>query len=127
MRTKAIAAAVGVVATGIAGLTAAGPDKIKYPADYLKGTLYGTVDRPDIKQYRELYASPGVVEAVRADKPLKFLNTDDSPHWIAVQGAPQKTEVLLRGQTGSITFDKAGAYNYICGLHPSMKGVIEVK
>ncbi|MBM3367196.1 MAG: hypothetical protein FJY43_02785 [Betaproteobacteria bacterium] len=26
-----------------------------------------------------------------------------------------------------MTFDKAGAYNYICGLHPAMKGTIEVK
>ena len=24
-------------------------------------------------------------------------------------------------------FDKAGEYSYICGLHPTMKGVIEVK
>jgi hypothetical protein len=38
-----------------------------------------------------------------------------------------KTAVFLRGQRASLTFDKAGEYNYICGLHPSMKGVIEVK
>lgn len=264
MKKTAMAAGVGIIAAGAVGIASAqAPEKIKYPADYLKGTLYGTVDRPDNKQYRELYASPGVVEAVRAGKPipsgavltlvqwsvhqdekgvpligpdgrfmkkeiiahavmekrtgwgteypatlrngeweyasfsaagalnmkanykncftchlphekldyvmtlsklagkfpdasavakapksdvnivgfafmpakftasvgkpLKFLNGDDSPHNIVVQGAPQKTEVLLRGQTGSITFDKAGAYNYICGLHPSMKGTIEVR
>ena len=263
MNIKAIAAAVGVIAAGTAGFTTAqAPEKIKYPADYLKGTLYATVDRPDTKQYRELYASPGVVESVRAGKgvpsgavltlvqwsvhqdekgvplkgpdgrfikkdilahtvmekrtgwgaeypvtlrngeweysafnpagefnpkpnykacfechlphakldfvtslaklagkfpdastvakapkgdvqivgfqfmpakisatagkPLKFLNTDDSPHFIVVADGP-KTELLLRGQTASITFDKAGGYNYICGLHPSMKGTIEVK
>lgn len=61
-----------------------------------------------------------------AGKPLKFLNTDDSPHFIVVQGGP-KTDVLLRGQSASVTFDKAGGYNYICGLHPSMKGTVEVK
>ena len=27
----------------------------------------------------------------------------------------------------SITLDRAGEYNYICGLHPTMKGVIEVR
>lgn len=264
MNLKAIAAAVGGVVTGLTAIqTAAGPDNVKFPNDYLKGTLYATVDRADIKQYRELYASPGVLEAVRAGKPipsgavltmvqwsvlqddkgvplrgsdghlvkqdilanfvmekrtgwgagyppelrngeweyatflrnfefnpkanykscfechrphekmdfvmsmsklagkfpaasalakapkgdvniasfafmpakisaaagkpLKFLNADDSPHWILVQGAPQKTEVLLRGQTGSMTFDKAGNYSYICGLHPTMKGTIDVK
>lgn len=70
--------------------------------------------------------SPAKIAAT-AGKPLRFLNADDSPHFIVVQGAPHKTEVLLRGQTGAITFDKAGAYNYICGLHPAMKGTIEVK
>ncbi len=38
-----------------------------------------------------------------------------------------KRDALLRGQTGAITFDKAGAYNCICGLHPTMKGTIEVR
>src|SRR5262245_53068140 len=28
----------------------AGPEKIKFPADYLKGELYQTLDRPDNKQ-----------------------------------------------------------------------------
>lgn len=261
MKLKTIVAAVaGIAAAGFASAQA--PEKIKYPADYLKGTLYATVDRPDSKQYRELYASPGVVEAVRAGKPipsgavltlvqwsvhqddkgvplkdsngrfikkdiiahtvmekrtgwgagypdtlrngeweyaafspvgvlnqkanykacfechlphakmdfvtslaklsgkfpdasvvakapksdvrivgfqftpakitatagkpLKFVNVDDSPHFIVVTGGP-KTDVLLRGQSASLTFDKAGGYNYICGLHPSMKGTIEVK
>ncbi len=263
MKIKAIAAAVGGIAAVLVALnTAAGPDKVKFPHNYLKGTLYATVDRPDIKQYRELYASPGVVEAARAGKPipsgavltmvqwsvmqddkgvplkgsdggfvkkdilanfvmekragwgaeyppdlrngeweyatfltnfefnpkpnykacfechkphekmdfvtslaklagkfpdastvakapkgdvqivgfqfmpakisatagkpLKFLNADDSPHFIVVQGGP-KAEMVLRGQTASLTFDKAGDYNYICGLHPAMKGMIEVK
>jgi plastocyanin len=61
-----------------------------------------------------------------AGKPITFLNSDDSPHQITVQNGP-RTGVLLRGQTASITLDKAGGYNYICGLHPSMKGTIEVK
>ncbi|MGQ0512494.1 MAG: cytochrome P460 family protein [Betaproteobacteria bacterium] len=261
-KTKMVVA-VGVLAAGVAGIAAAGPDRIKFPSGYLKGTLYATVDRPDTKQYRELYASPGVVESVRAGKgvphgavltlvqwsvhqdakgvpikdsngrfmkkdilahtvmekgkgwgaeypdslrngeweyavfspqgdlnlkanykacfechkphekmdyvtslaklagkfpdaasvakapkgdvsivgflfnpakivaavgkPLRFLNTDDSPHFIVVQGSGQKSEVILRGQSTSMTFDKAGAFNYICGLHPSMKGTIEVR
>jgi len=246
----------------------AGPEKIKYPSDYLKGVLYQTLDRPDNKQYRELYATPAAVEAVRkgqpipsgtvltlvqwsveqdasgnpikdsngryikkdiiahtvmekrtgwgadypsdwprngeweyavftadgqpnpkgnannkacftchlphakqdfvislaklnntfpgmqaaaktkaatksevniasfafmpakvsatAGKPLTFVNTDDTPHQITVAGGP-RSEVFLRGQRASITIDKAGEYNYICGLHPSMKGVIDVK
>jgi plastocyanin len=61
-----------------------------------------------------------------AGKALTFFNSDDTPHQITVAGGP-RTEVFLRGQKASLTIDKAGEYNYICGLHPSMKGVIEVK
>jgi plastocyanin len=252
----------------VSGVALAGPEKIKYPSDYLKGTLYQTLDRPDNKQYRELYASPGVVEAVRAGKPIpagavltlvqwsvkqdangvplkdangrfikdnilahtvmekqkgwgadypadwprngeweyavftadgqpnpkanannkacftchlphakqdfvislaklnnsfpsaqaaakakpskgdvniasfafmpatvsatagkpvSFLNTDDTPHQVTVANNGPRTPVFLRGQKASLTIDKAGEYAYICGLHPSMKGVIQVK
>jgi plastocyanin len=244
----------------------AGPEKIKFPSDYLKGVLYQTLDRPDSKQYRELYAPAAAVEAVRkgqpiphgtvltlvqwsveqdangnpvkdangrfikkdiiahtvmqkengwgadypadwprngeweyaaftadgrpnekanannkacftchlphakqdfvislaklngtfpkaghalvkgakgdvniasfaflpakisaaAGKPLTFFNSDDTPHQITVTNGPRSL-VFLRGQKASITIDKPGEYNYICGLHPSMKGVIEVK
>jgi plastocyanin len=61
-----------------------------------------------------------------AGKPLTFINTDDTPHQISVANGP-RTAVFLRGQSASLTLDKAGEYNYICGLHPSMKGTIEVK
>jgi plastocyanin len=247
----------------------AGPEKIKFPSDYLRGVLYQTLDRPDGKQYRELYAPASAVEAVRkgqpipygtvltlvqwsveqdasgtpikdangrfikkdiiahtvmekqrgwgadypadwprngeweyaaftadgrpnekanannkacftchlphakqdfvislaklngtfpkegqtlakgakgakgdvhiasfafmpakisasAGKPLTFFNSDDTPHQITVTNGP-RSEVFLRGQKASITISKPGEYNYICGLHPSMKGVIEVK
>ncbi|MBM3367194.1 MAG: hypothetical protein FJY43_02775 [Betaproteobacteria bacterium] len=62
MNKTKMATVVGVLAAGVAGIAAAGPEKIKFPSDYLKGTLYATVDRLDNKQYRELYASPGVVD-----------------------------------------------------------------
>jgi plastocyanin len=259
MNSRALAVLAGAA---LAANASAGPEKVKFPNDYLRGVLYQTVDRADIKQYRELYTQPEVVEAVRKGKPipsgavitlvqwsveqddkgnplkgpdgrfikkdiiahtvmekrtgwgaeypedmrngeweyqafnaqglpnpkanikacftchlphakqdfvislaklsntfpgtqtlvkglkgdvniasfaflpakitatvgkaLTFLNSDDTPHQISVANGP-KTPVFLRGQRASLTFDKAGEYNYICGLHPSMKGVIEVK
>ena len=48
----------------------AGPEKIKFPSDYLKGELYQTLDRPDSRQYRELYTQSAVVDAVRRGKPI---------------------------------------------------------
>ena len=49
----------------------AGGDKIAFPEDYAKGALYTTVDRPDNKQYRELYVSPAsALEAAKKGEPL---------------------------------------------------------
>ena len=255
-----------VAGAAFASYAFAGPENIKFPNDYLKGVLYQTLDRPDSKQYRELYTQAEVIDAVRKGKPipsgavitlvqwsveqdangaplkgadgrfikkdilahtvmekrsgwgaeypaelrngeweyqafnaqgqpnpkanikacfqchlphakqdfvislaklnntfpgsqtlvkgrkadatgdvniasfaflpakisamagkaLTFFNGDDTPHQISVSGGP-RTEVFLRGQKASLTIDKPGEYNYICGLHPSMKGVIEVK
>ena len=255
--------AVGAAAIAQAALVAPGPNKVAFPADWAKGTMYGTVDRPDTKQYREFYAAPEVVAAVRAGKPIpdgavitlaayaaqadangvplkdangRFMkgnllavnvqqkkkgwgedipaairngdwvyqsfspagvpndkanltacyqchlpfakdeyltnlaklqgkfpsqaaavvksgatdvlvagfqfgpsalkvsagqavtwtNNDDTPHQITVTGSNQRSEVMLKGQSATLKFDAAGNIAYICGLHPSMKGTIEV-
>jgi plastocyanin len=258
----AFALAAGVAAVAQA-LVAPGPNKVVLPADWAKGTLYATVDRPDNKQHREFYASPEVVAAARAGKPIpdgavmtmaaymaqvdgngvpvkdadgqfvkgnlvglfamqkgkgwgedipaairngdwvyqtytpdgkvndkanltacyqchlpfakddyltnlaklqgKFpsqaaavvksgptdvtvvgfafgptaikvtagqsvtwTNNDDTPHQITVTGSNQRSDVMLKGQSATLRFDVAGNIAYVCGLHPSMKGTIEV-
>ena len=258
MKSRVLLVSAVAVSTG----ALAGPDNVRFPNDYLRGVLYQTVDRADVKQYRELYTQAEVVDAVRKGRPipngavitlvqwsveqdaggvplkdsngrfikkeilahtvmekragwgaeypadmrngeweyqafnaqgepnpkanikacftchlphakqdfvislaklnntfpgaqtlvkglkgdvniasfaflpakisatvgkaLVFLNSDDTPHQITVSNGP-RSAVFLRGQRASLTFDKAGEYSYICGLHPSMKGVIEVK
>ena len=64
--------------------------------------------------------------AVAAGKAVTWTNTDDSPHQISVQGR-DRTAVLLKGHSASVTFDQAGIFDYICSLHPGMKGQVEVK
>ena len=60
-----------VTATAIIVPAGAGGDKVTFPADYDKGALYTTVDRPDNKQYRELYVSPAsALEAAKKGEPL---------------------------------------------------------
>ena len=34
---------------------------------------------------------------------------------------------MLRAQTGFMKFDAPGTCDHICGLHPDMKGKIEVR
>jgi plastocyanin len=257
-----IAAAGGAVVAA----TAVGPESINLPADYDKWQLYATVDRYDTKQYRELYAKPEVVKAVREGRPIpdgavivmaihaadvddkgapkkdakgrftktklagvtvmekrkgwgasvpeewrnadwqyssfnadgtrnekananikacfvchkphekqdfvislaqlagKFptgpvaiksglydvsitgftfgpgtikvpvgqtitwTNADDSPHQVTVvDKGGLRTPVLLKGQSTTLSFNEAGTFGYICGLHPGMKGTIEVR
>src|SRR5262245_22021547 len=67
-RTLAIVALGAVVL--LAQRTSAGPEKIAYPANYKDGVLYATVDRYDIKQYRELYGTADAVKAVREGKKM---------------------------------------------------------
>ncbi|MET0917794.1 MAG: plastocyanin/azurin family copper-binding protein [Burkholderiales bacterium] len=33
---------------------------------------------------------------------------------------------MLKGQSSTLQFDEAGTFDYICGLHPTMKGTVEV-
>ena len=37
------------------------------------------------------------------------------------------SEVILNGQTAQLSIAEPGTYDYNCGLHPAMKGKIEVK
>jgi plastocyanin len=263
--TAAGLAALGAAWTAVGqAMVQPGPNKVVFPHDWAKGTMYATVDRPDTKQYREFYASPDVLAAVRSGKPVpdgavitlaayaalvdaagvplkdangRFLkgnllavnvqqkkagfgadipeairngdwmyqsfapdgkpndkanltacyqchlpfakdeyltnlaklkgtfpseavakagtgpadvaitgfqfgpgtlkvtagqrvtwtNADDTPHQITlVGGDARRSDVMLKGQSATMQFDAAGNIAYICGLHPTMKGTLEV-
>lgn len=70
--------------------------------------------------------APGTISAA-ANAPITFTNKDGAPHQVVVSGKPFKTAVLQKGQSGAITIADKGSYNYVCGLHPSMTGKIDVK
>jgi plastocyanin len=68
----------------------------------------------------KLTATPG--------KAVTWLNSDDSPHQITLAGTGgARSPILMKGQTHSQAFAAPGVYNYICGLHPNMKGTVEVQ
>ena len=70
MKTWRILPALALVAAGLTLVAQAGGDNVKFPENYAKGVLYTTVDRPDNKQYRELFATPEAVAAIKAGKPV---------------------------------------------------------
>jgi hypothetical protein len=70
MKMRVAVSALAACALSWTTGASAGPEKVKFPNNYLKGVLYQTVDRADVKQYRELYTQAEVVEAVRKGRPI---------------------------------------------------------
>ncbi len=68
---------------------------------------------------------PGTLK-VTAGQKVTWTNADDTPHQISIVGSSQRSEVMLKGQSATLQFDAAGNIAYVCGLHPTMKGSIEV-
>jgi hypothetical protein len=70
MKTLRILSALALIGAGLTLVAQAGGDNVKFPESYAKGVLYTTVDRPDNKQYRELFSTPEAIEALKAGKPI---------------------------------------------------------
>jgi len=58
---------------------------------------------------------------------VTWTNADDSPHQITLTASQERSPVLLKGQSHTQAFAAPGNYEYVCGLHPAMKGTVEVK
>jgi plastocyanin len=95
----------------------------------LSGTALGAARRPSgpgTVAIAEFLFGPEKI-TVKQGETITWTNVDDSPHQVTVQGETTlRTPVVLKGQSTALKFDYAGTYGYICGLHPSMKGQIEV-
>ena len=70
MKPIKILALTGLAAITLTAAVRAGGDKVMFPENYAKGVLYTTVDRPDNKQFRELYAPKEAIDALKAGKPI---------------------------------------------------------
>jgi amicyanin len=65
---------------------------------------------------------------VPSGKTVTWVNADDSPHQVTIKtGTETRGPVMTKGQRYTQSFTTPGTYDYICGLHPSMKGQVEVK
>jgi amicyanin len=57
---------------------------------------------------------------------VTWTNRDDIPHSIVENNGLFHSQAFDTDGSYSYTFNKAGTYDYICGLHPHMKGKIVV-
>jgi plastocyanin len=56
---------------------------------------------------------------------VTWKNADSAPH--NVVGDTFKTADLTKGKSDTVTFAKAGTFNYVCTFHPFMKGTVVVR
>src|SRR4051795_5478296 len=70
MKLMHVLSVAALAAVSLTVAVRAGGDKVAFPDNYAKGVLYTTVDRPDNKQYRELYSPPEAVAALKAGQPI---------------------------------------------------------
>jgi plastocyanin len=97
----------------------------------LKGTPEGAMAKPapgpGVVSISDFKFGPETV-VVSKGQTITWHNTDSSPHQVTITGAKaQRSSIALKGQTTQLTLADAGIYDYICGLHPAMKGKIEIK
>ena len=79
--------------------------------------------RVSIKNFA--FVSPEVT--VAAGQSVTWVNEDGAPHGIGYKDGAKGVNPLLSGASFSRTFDKPGTYDYICSVHPFMKGKVLVR
>ncbi len=57
---------------------------------------------------------------------MTWTNEDGAAHRIKSDDDSFNSEDLGQGDTFEHTFDAAGTFDYVCGIHPSMTGSITV-
>lgn len=73
-RLSVLGALVVLLAFAMILPSTAGPEKITFP-DYTKHVLYYNLDRPDVKQVRDLYVNPEALKPSKDGEPLPYGTT----------------------------------------------------
>ena len=68
---------------------------------------------------------PAAITVARGDT-ITWINKDPFPHTATAAGVFDSHEIAP-GKSWKWTARKAGVYDYVCTLHPTMKGTITVK
>jgi plastocyanin len=58
---------------------------------------------------------------------VTWVNNEAMPHNVADQNKGFRSKTLVKDDKFSFTFAIAGEYNYLCLIHPNMKGKVIVK
>jgi plastocyanin len=67
--------------------------------------------------------NPASVQISTGDT-VRWTNMDSADH--TVTGSAFKSGIIPKGQNFEFQFTKPGVYNYVCSIHPSMRGTVTV-
>jgi plastocyanin len=67
----------------------------------------------------EIIVAPGTT--------VTWVNNETMPHTVVDPNKGFRSKTLIKDAKFSFTFTTAGDYNYICSIHPNMKGKVIVK
>lgn len=58
---------------------------------------------------------------------IKWTNLDSAPHTVTEDNDKFDSGIFNKGESFSMTFEEVGTFDYICTLHPYMKGTVIVE
>ena len=90
-------------------------------SDETKGTASGQGE----VRIADFEYEPSVLD-VTPGTVVKWTNEDGAPHTATANDDTFDTGRLDKGESGDITFDKPGTYDYICVFHTYMEGRVVV-
>lgn len=64
---------------------------------------------------------------IKVGDTVTWTNKDGVRHNATAVDKSWKTDTFSKGGTGSVTFNTAGTFPYICTVHPSMTGTVIVQ
>jgi plastocyanin len=58
---------------------------------------------------------------------VTWVNNENMPHTVADSNKAFRSKTLVKDASFSFTFATAGEYDYLCSIHPNMRGKVIVK
>lgn len=99
---------------------------VYYYGGYNYGTpsASGTPQGPNQISMKSFAFNPAILN-IKVGDTVTWTNNDSVTHDIS--GSGFKSPLMSNGQSYSFTFNTVGTYDYVCAIHPSMKGTVVVK
>jgi plastocyanin len=64
---------------------------------------------------------------VKAGTAVTWINHDEEPHNVVSPERVFRSKAIDGGEKFTVVLDKPGTYNYLCAVHPHMRGKIVVE